>query len=55
MIHSHQSGERATISIYAGTVRLGENLDIEKLSSDQGYDIGVDECKFQHQLNGPVP
>ena len=50
MVHSHQSGEFATISIYAGTVRLGENLSINRLSGNSGYDIGVDEDQEKAKL-----
>lgn len=50
MIYSHQENERATISIYAGTVRLGQNLNVIQLSSDEGYDIGVDEDQEKAQL-----
>jgi hypothetical protein len=50
MINSDQANERATISIYAGTVRLGANLNVLRLSSDQGYDIGVDVNQEKAQL-----
>jgi len=50
MIHSDQANESATISIYAGTVRLGENLNVDRLSTDEGYDIGVDEDQEKAQL-----
>lgn len=50
MIYSDQANERATISIYAGTVRLAENLNVNLLSTDEGYDIGVDEDQEKAQL-----
>ena len=50
MINSDQAGEYATISIYSGTVKLGENITVAQLSAQEGYDIGVDVNQEKAQL-----
>lgn len=50
LVNSHQSGEFATISLFSGTVRLLDNIIVNRLSTVSGYDIGADVDQERGQL-----